>query len=747
FEQYVNERVRLNFYNDFVMPLASEVKWEEYRDSAPESGFSEELLKCREELWKRLSPYSIKLVRMSPAKYIHVGMTEELYDLMVHEIGEYEYLGWKKRILCNLGGQSDYSGINSYVGDEADISDSSYIENCVLTGRVKVSERTVLSGIYADFDIELPPEVVLHGLKLKDGRYVCRIYGIEDNPKGSVDSRYLGSSLRRLMQKTGLEASGLWDNMPPSIWNAKLYAVGSTEREALENAVLLYSILNGNASRKEIEAWKSSERMSLESSFMEANIRAFLRRQEEIRSRVRSENSIQAIASGADVYNVMQAFSEKDMEEMIFLKEYADRQRNLFVKIRLYLGLSYVCSRHGCTVAAVDAGGFEELVYGTVKEYIVRDAEQRYARTSGPCISRDEVIKKLPVRVNFCGSPSDAAPYCLEYGGTMLDGALLLKNELPICVEIKRLSELVIEFESVDLHRSVICREIAELQDCGNPYDTFSLHKAVLIAAGIVPYRESTESLEELCGRWGGGLKLVTSVNVPKGSGLGTSSILAACAVSAIYELFGLEADYDRIYSDVFVTEQLMNTGGGWQDQAGGLTQGLKYIHSRPGIYQKLQVEPVKLGEDIRQELQDRFALIFSGQRRLARNVLREEMNRCIRNHPESLKALEQIQRICVLMRFELERGNITEFAKYITEQFELVKTLDRGASNPCIEYIFDCCEDLIDGKAICGAGGGGFLQVILKKGVTKQQLTERIREHFEGCGAEVWDSTFFWEA
>lgn len=47
------------------------------------------------------------------------------------------------------------------------------------------------------------------------------------------------------------------------------------------------------------------------------------------------------------------------------------------------------------------------------------------------------------------------------------------------------------------------------------------------------------------------------------------------------------------------------------------------------------------------------------------------------------------------------------------------------------IEQIFSSIEELIDGKLVCGAGGGGFLQVILKKGVTKQQVENRLNEVF----------------
>ena len=40
----------------------------------------------------------------------------------------------------------------------------------------------------------------------------------------------------------------------------------------------------------------------------------------------------------------------------------------------------------------------------------------------------------------------------------------------------------------------------------------------------------------------------------------------------------------------------------------------------------------------------------------------------------------------------------------------------------------------------IAGAGGGGFLQVILKKGVTKEDLRERLYAIFQDSGVDVWE-------
>lgn len=76
-------------------------------------------------------------------------------------------------------------------------------------------------------------------------------------------------------------------------------------------------------------------------------------------------------------------------------------------------------------------------------------------------------------------------------------------------------------------------------------------------------------------------------------------------------------------------------------------------------------------------------------------------------------------------------RSDITDFAKLLDYHWELSKKIDAGSSNTLIEQIFGSIEELVDGKLVCGAGGGGFLQVILKKGVTRQMVEERLKEVF----------------
>lgn len=67
-----------------------------------------------------------------------------------------------------------------------------------------------------------------------------------------------------------------------------------------------------------------------------------------------------------------------------------------------------------------------------------------------------------------------------------------------------------------------------------------------------------------------------------------------------------------------------MSTGGGWQDQVGGLSTGAKYITAEAGMHQYPKVKELELSQETKDELNERFALIYTGQRRLARNLLRD---------------------------------------------------------------------------------------------------------------------------
>ena len=95
------------------------------------------------------------------------------------------------------------------------------------------------------------------------------------------------------------------------------------------------------------------------------------------------------------------------------------------------------------------------------------------------------------------------------------------------------------------------------------------------------------------------------------------------------------------------------------------------------------------------------------------------------------------------LLVLALEAGDLTGFSKMLSQHWELSKRLDAGGTNTCIDCIFVAIEDLLAGKMICGAGGGGYLQGIMKEGVTLEALNHRLSEAFPGTGVAAWNCTF----
>lgn len=118
-------------------------------------------------------------------------------------------------------------------------------------------------------------------------------------------------------------------------------------------------------------------------------------------------------------------------------------------------------------------------------------------------------------------------------------------------------------------------------------------------------------------------------------------------------------------------------------------------------------------------------------------------VRRYLSGEPDAVDTLYSIQKLAVLMRFELEKGSITSFGNLPTEHWELSKRLDSGCTNAVIEEIFSAVHELIDGKMICGAGGGGFLQAIMKPGVRKDDLRNRLMKAHLNDTIDVWDSKF----
>lgn len=575
-------------------------------------------------------------------------------------------------------------------------------------------------------DEVIPDNVVMHGLKQRDGKFIVRIFGVNDNPK---ENRLFGMDLEQIEKDLDVK---LWPDDSHTLWSAALYPEADTIEEAVSAALNLYAIVHGEE-QADLSAWKAAPKKSLCSGFNDADPDAIIAWNRRMADLVAMDEIAKAIR------NKVPAAKLRKMKSLTKIqKEWLERRikkADFSEKMRLHYYLGVILD---------DEDEVQEC-FRTIQSEVLASTIKNLSYNENARIVTEKHTVKLPLRVNWGGGWSDTPPYCNENGGTVLNVAILLNGQKPVEVTLEKISEKKIVFDSRDMDVHGEFDTIEPLQATGDPFDPFALQKACLLACEIIPKEGS--SLEEILDRLGGGFEMHSEVtNVPKGSGLGTSSILSAACVKAVFEFMGIAYTEEDLYAHVLAMEQIMSTGGGWQDQVGGITPGLKYITSMPGIDQKLKVTHVEIPEAAKQELSDRFVLIYTGQRRLARNLLRDVVGRYVGNEPESLFALEEIQKTAALMRFELERGNVDGFASLLDYHWELSKKVDAGSSNTLIEQIFSSIEELIDGKLVCGAGGGGFLQVILKKGVTRQQVEERLNEVFMDSLVGVADCRLVWE-
>jgi len=739
FGAFVNEKARVSFYGDILYPLASNSTLEQYYLEKPEGDYTEELKECRTRLWEVLRQFSLKLFCLSPAEFIHFGTTRELRKLVAEEIADYEFLDWKNQVLSTRRGDENYSAYASYVGRRAEIGESAYLEQCYVLDDTTVGAGSVVSNLKLR-GTKVPDNVVLHGLPLEGGKHVTRVYGVLDNPKDAV---YLGCALAEVVEAWNIKETDIWEaNQTKDLWNARLFPVCDTMEESLTWALHIYEMISGDLNW--LDKWLACERTSLCASFNHADMAKVLVWQVELECRILSRDFINQLQDGVFYKDALRVFGTKGITEEIYRTLMKDAlEADFSLKIRIYYAISRYMKMHKISFDGRFYDYTEGLCFKTIQDAIYKDSVRHLPDASSYHIAKDRVDVKLPVRVNWGGGWTDTPPHCNEHGGVVLNAAISLNGTLPVQITVKRLEEYHIEFESQDIGVQGIVRSVEEIQDCHNPYDSFALHKAALIACGIIPL-EGEGNLEEMLKNYGGGIYLSTQVvGIPKGSGLGTSSILAGACVKGLFEFFGQDKSIDEIYGIVLNMEQIMSTGGGWQDQVGGLTGGIKFVMTKPGIHQEIQVSEVKVPEDAMKELQERFAVIYTGQRRLARNLLREVVGGYIGSRKESLDALKEMKSIAALMRFYLESGDVDKFAQLLNRHWELSKQLDAGSTNTCIDQIFMSCEDLIDARFICGAGGGGFLMVMLKKGVSKDELKKRLAVIFQNSGVSVWDSEF----
>jgi galactokinase/mevalonate kinase-like predicted kinase len=236
--------------------------------------------------------------------------------------------------------------------------------------------------------------------------------------------------------------------------------------------------------------------------------------------------------------------------------------------------------------------------------------------------------------------------------------------------------------------------------------------------------------LKEQLEAFGCGIEITLLSAIPAGSGLGTSSILAATVLGALNDFCALGWDKNEIAERTLILEQLLTTGGGWQDQYGGVLHGIKLLQTEPGIRQ--MATPRWLPDNIFTDSQTKpcHLLYYTGVTRTAKNILAEIVRGMFLNSNSHLALLDEMKAHALAMYDRIQLGDFEGYGKLLRETWEQNKRLDAGTNPPIIDELCARVDDLCAGYKLPGAGGGGFLYMLAKDAEAAARIKKMLKEN-----------------
>ena len=333
-------------------------------------------------------------------------------------------------------------------------------------------------------------------------------------------------------------------------------------------------------------------------------------------------------------------------------------------------------------------------------------------------VQDDQIVwARSPVRIDIAGGWTDTPPYCLLEGGSVVNLAIELNGQQPLQAYVKPSAQPHIILRSIDLGATEIVSTYDELLQYNRVGSPFSIPKAALALAGFAPQfaARSYASLEEQLKDFGCGIELTLLSAIPAGSGLGTSSILAATVLAAVSDFCQLAWDKNEIGRRTLALEQLLTTGGGWQDQFGGILPGVKLLQTSDGFAQQPLSRWLPTDVYTQPEYRQCHLLYYTGITRTAKQILAEIVRRMFLNNGRQLDILRQMKEQAAEMFDAIQRQDFRQMGLLVRRTWQQNQLIDSGTNPEAVRRLTELVDDLCLGYKLPGAGGGGYLYMVAK--------------------------------
>ena len=294
---------------------------------------------------------------------------------------------------------------------------------------------------------------------------------------------------------------------------------------------------------------------------------------------------------------------------------------------------------------------------------------------------------------------------------------------------------------SIDLGASEVVETYEQLSDYNKVGSPFSIPKAALTLAGFTS-SSGLSSLTDYLKSFGCGIELTLLSAIPAGSGLGTSSILAATVLGALNDFCGLGWDKNEIGHRTLLLEQLLTTGGGWQDQFGGVLGGVKLLQTQRGFSQAPVVRWLPDALYTQPEYAQCHLLYYTGITRTAKTILAEIVRRMFLNEHDQLQLLRDMKQHTLDMYEAIQRQDFQLMGRLVRKTWQQNQLLDSGTNPSEVAALTTLVDDLCLGYKLPGAGGGGYLYMVAKDPEAAARIKTILNDNRRNPNARFVDMT-----
>lgn len=580
-----------------------------------------------------------------------------------------------------------------------------WIENSVIGSKWKLSQNNVITGVPDnDWELTLKPGQCIDIVPIRESEWVVRPYGFYDKFAGEMQQ-------------------------------AMMFPVVDTVEDM---EYVLKDMLSGLPAEK---SGKCTEFfiISAEQICNIANLRRLTKQREELRARnwkAIAKNHEHSVFYQTNLFDAAREFVKND----IALPEEIGDNQPLLTRIHDAMFRSEVLRlRNQDGAEAWDGTAFKLLQQGMTEPMLV---ERQSPKMS---VYGDQIVwGRSPVRIDLAGGWTDTPPYCLMEGGAVVNIAIDLNGQQPIQTYVRPCKERHIVLRSIDLGAAETITTYEQLSDFHHVGSPFSIPKAALVLCGFQPgfSNETYATLEQQLEDFGCGFEVTLLSAIPAGSGLGTSSVLAATVLGALNDFCGLKWDKNEIGRRTLVLEQLLTTGGGWQDQFGGLLPGVKLLTTERGFIQNPQVRWMPTAVYNQPEYKACHLLYYTGITRTAKTLLAEIVRRMFLNHGEEIQLLRQMKEHAHDMYEAIQANDFRLMGQLVGKTWQQNQMIDAGTNPQGVKALTEMVDDLCLGYKLPGAGGGGYLYMVAKDPEAAAIIKQRLTQNPQNPNARFVDMT-----